>query len=92
MRLANLSVATLWHRSYAFMTVAFVGLSLCAACSFGDETSGHKNSLRQQTGQEGSTVPRANPPYYPNTSGNIVPRRAILVVIRPELLRWSAGT
>jgi len=72
MRLANLSAATLWDRSYAFMTVAFVGLSLCAACSFGNETSGHKNSLRQQTGQEGSTVPRANPPYYPNTSGNIV--------------------
>ncbi len=30
------------------------------------------NSLEQETGAEGSTVPKARPPFYPNTSGNIV--------------------
>jgi len=39
------------------------------ACSIGD--SG-KNSLYQQTGQEGSTIPKQHAPYYPNTAGNIV--------------------
>ena len=66
-----LSGATTWHRIFSSMT-AVVGLALCAGCAYSDETSGRTNSLRQQTGQEGSTVPRANPPYYPNTSGNIV--------------------
>jgi hypothetical protein len=31
-----------------------------------------KNSLAQQTGEAGSTLPRTNLPYYPNTAGNIV--------------------
>jgi len=52
------------------LTLALTWLVLCAACSH--DTTDHRNSLRQQTGKEGSTMPRANPPYYPNTSGNIV--------------------
>ena len=39
------------------------------ACSYGD--SG-KNALYQQTGEEGSSVPKKHSPYYPNTAGNIV--------------------
>jgi hypothetical protein len=31
-----------------------------------------QNSLKQNTGQAGSTQPRSHPPYYPNTAGNIV--------------------
>jgi len=54
------------------MTLVVAGLMLSAGCSRGTDASNHRNSLRQQTGQEGSTMPRANPPYYPNTSGNIV--------------------
>ena len=54
------------------ITLVLTGLVLCSGCSRGNDEANHRNSLRQQTGQEGSTVPRANPPYYPNTSGNIV--------------------
>ncbi len=38
------------------------------ACSGGKP----KNSLAQHTGEAGSTQPRARPPHYPNTAGNIV--------------------
>jgi hypothetical protein len=31
-----------------------------------------QNSLSQHTGAVGSTVPKAHPPYYPNTAGNII--------------------
>jgi len=31
-----------------------------------------ENSLSQHTGEAGSTIPKARPPYYPNTAGNIV--------------------
>lgn len=31
-----------------------------------------KNSLSQNTGEAGSTIPRSHPPYYANTAGNIV--------------------
>jgi hypothetical protein len=31
-----------------------------------------KNSLAQHTGEAGSAIPKAHPPYYPNTAGNIV--------------------
>ena len=53
------------------ITAVLTGLVFCAACSH-ESNTGDRNSLRQHTGHEGSTVPRANPPYYPNTSGNIV--------------------
>jgi len=43
-----------------------------AACSGPDDRAAARNSLHQQTGHEGSTVPKSQPPYYPNTSGNIV--------------------
>ncbi|HKT33557.1 MAG TPA: hypothetical protein VJR03_01915, partial [Nitrospira sp.] len=39
------------------------------ACSSRADT---KNSLQQNTGEVGSTVPKSHPPYYPNTSGNII--------------------
>lgn len=48
------------------------GLLFCVACSHRDDGPATKNSLQQNTGEAGSTIPRANPPYYPNTSGNIV--------------------
>jgi len=47
-------------------------LVLLAACSLGDERLARQNSLSQNTGKAGSTMPRGHPPYYPNTSGNIV--------------------
>jgi len=31
-----------------------------------------QNSLSQNTGEAGSTLPKSQPPYYPNTAGNIV--------------------
>jgi len=52
-----------------FGTAALV---LLAACSLGDERLARQNSLSQNTGKAGSTMPRVHPPYYPNTSGNIV--------------------
>lgn len=46
-------------------------LLLCApAC--GQMRDKPKNSLSQTTGEAGSTQPKARPPRYPNTAGNIV--------------------
>ncbi|HEU4684054.1 MAG TPA: hypothetical protein VFS39_06090 [Nitrospira sp.] len=44
-----------------------VGLAAGTACSRPPQ-----NSLSQNTGEAGSTIPKARPPYYPNTAGNIV--------------------
>ncbi len=43
-----------------------------SACAHPQEQPAPRNSLHQETGMEGSTMPRANPPHHPNTSGNIV--------------------
>ena len=43
-------------------------LMVCAGCI----PQATKNSLSQHTGESGSTIPRSNPPHYPNTAGNIV--------------------
>jgi hypothetical protein len=42
---------------------------LDSACSHRADT---QNSLSQNTGEAGSTMPKSQPPYNPNTSGNIV--------------------
>ena len=42
---------------------------LDGACS---HRSDSQNSLSQHTGKTGSTMPKSQPPYFPNTSGNIV--------------------
>jgi len=47
-------------------------LFLCAACAGSDERLAAQNSLHQQTGQAGSTIPRGYGSSYPNTAGNIV--------------------
>jgi hypothetical protein len=54
-----------WPLTVIFVLAAMNGCGLSA-------TSTGKNSLKQHTGEPGSTVPRSNPPHYPNTSGNIV--------------------
>jgi hypothetical protein len=53
----------------------FFALGLfCSACSSNSyqERLGPQNALHQHTGEAGSTIPKARPPYYPNTAGNIV--------------------
>ena len=50
--------------------VIIVGMMLMA--SIGCVPKQTKNSLSQHTGEAGSTIPRSNLPYYPNTAGNIV--------------------
>jgi hypothetical protein len=57
--------------------IAWTGavVTLCAALVAGTACSSRsngQNSLKQNTGDAGSTMPRSQPPYYPNTSGNIV--------------------
>jgi hypothetical protein len=49
----------------AFLIVLLLG----GACTYRSDTL---NSLAQNTGDAGSTLPRAQAPYYPNTSGNII--------------------
>jgi hypothetical protein len=56
------------------------GTALCCAgwlltqgaCAHHDDRLADLNSLEQETGVAGSTVEKARPPHYPNTSGNIV--------------------
>ncbi len=58
----------------ALSTVAVMGLSwllMLPGCAQNDRLA-DLNSLEQETGAEGSTIPKARPPFYPNTSGNIV--------------------
>ena len=45
-----------------------IALIVCMGCV----PRATKNSLSQHTGESGSTIPRTNPPHYPNTAGNIV--------------------
>ena len=52
-----------WPSLFLFCILVVSGV----ACS-----SGTQNSLKQNTGEAGSTFPKSQPPYYPNTSGNIV--------------------
>lgn len=52
-----------------------VVLVLCTAIAGGtacSSRSDRQNSLKQNTGDAGSTMPKSHPPYYPNTSGNII--------------------
>lgn len=54
------------------MGLLSAGWLVCVACAAVDDRRAARNSLHQETSSEGSTVPKARPPYYPNTSGNIV--------------------
>ncbi len=51
------------------MLVLSLGLVSGASCA---RDPAAKNALAQNTGEAGSTIPKAHPPYYPNTAGNIV--------------------
>ncbi len=50
--------------------VCAAALMMSVGCA--SDRPGARNALAQQTGEEGSTMPRSNPPFYPNTAGNIV--------------------
>ncbi len=57
----------------AFLWTVFFALALSSgACSHYQWKPADQNALSQHTGSPGSTVPKARPPYYPNTAGNIV--------------------
>ncbi len=56
-------------RGHGLFAISVVALILVSVSCVPKET---KNSLSQHTGEAGSTIPRAHPPYYPNTAGNIV--------------------
>jgi hypothetical protein len=71
------------RKDQPFLAVSRVALSMGMAlglgwvlvyggCAHRNDRLADLNSLEQQTGAEGSTVPKARPPFYPNTSGNIV--------------------
>lgn len=53
-------------------TVLVVLVLSYGACSHRQERPSVQNALSQHTGSPGSTVPKARPPFYPNTAGNIV--------------------
>jgi hypothetical protein len=55
-------------------SAASIAVALLASlgCAHGEDRPVAQNSLDQHTGDPGSTIPRARPPYYPNTAGNIV--------------------
>ncbi|HEY6084724.1 MAG TPA: hypothetical protein VIU63_04975 [Nitrospira sp.] len=55
--------------SLAVLLTAVVAVS---GCSLKSDKVAAQNSLHQQTGDAGSTVPRSSGSYYPNTAGNIV--------------------
>lgn len=59
-------MASKGRRSFAII----VGMMLivCLGCV----PKATQNSLAQNTGEAGSTIPRSHAPYYPNTAGNIV--------------------
>jgi hypothetical protein len=62
-------------RYFSITMLCTIGLFFCTACSYrqdGLARPAGKNSLSQHTGNPGSTIPKAHPPYYPNTAGNIV--------------------
>jgi hypothetical protein len=54
-----------WTGAVILLCVAIAGSTACSS-------SNGQNSLKQNTGAAGSTMPKSHPPYYPNTSGNIV--------------------
>jgi hypothetical protein len=54
------------------MGLLFSSLLIHAGCARHSDRLSDLNSLEQETGAEGSTTPKARPPFYPNTSGNIV--------------------
>lgn len=61
------------HRRRAYLTlVSGTALLSALACAQTSDGTPAENSLRQHTGEAGSTVPRAGSPRYPNTAGNIV--------------------
>lgn len=55
------------HRAWPLVATFCIIVAAATACS-----SAPQNSLKQNTGDAGSTVTRSHPPYYPNTSGNII--------------------
>lgn len=57
---------------YLSWTLLFTLMLSCAACTHRQEEPTTQNALSQHTGAAGSTVPKARPPFYPNTAGNIV--------------------
>ena len=59
-------MASISRKSFAII-VGMI-LTLCMGCV----PKATDNSLAQNTGEAGSTVPRSHLPYYPNTAGNIV--------------------
>jgi hypothetical protein len=59
------------RRYLAWASIFALALSY-AACSHRPERPDTQNALSQHTGSPGSTVPKARPPFYPNTAGNIV--------------------
>lgn len=57
----------------AIWLLSVVGLiSVSSACAARQDKPAAENTLHQTTGEAGSAVPKAHPPYYPNTAGNIV--------------------
>ncbi len=57
------------HIAWSVLPALCLMIALGSACSSQSDT---QNSLKQNTGDAGSTMPQSHPPYYPNTSGNIV--------------------
>lgn len=55
-------------RGTQYYSLCAVMLVVCLGCV----PKATENSLAQQTGEPGSTIPKTEPPYYPNTAGNIV--------------------
>ena len=53
----------------AWLVIAVLPALITAGSGCSDNSP---NSLAQNTGEPGSTMPKSHPPYYPNTSGNIV--------------------
>ncbi len=51
----------------SFAIVVGMMLIACVGCV----PKATQNSLAQNTGEAGSTIPRSHAPYYPNTAGNI---------------------
>jgi hypothetical protein len=60
----------MWSRHLGWPLVAAV--CVLVGSGSGCSSPGTQNSLKQNTGEAGSTMPKSQPPYYPNTSGNIV--------------------
>ena len=59
-------------RYIIWTTVAVTLCTVIATAPACSSRSDGQNSLKQNTGDAGSTMPRAQAPYYPNTSGNII--------------------